>query len=414
MNSIILGHDNRFLDATPTATDTDAGSQYDVLNVRDLRPYTRHRFAGPGTKYITVDLNRLPEPGFESDGASWTLGDATVETANPASGSKHARLAASGADATGPTSGAIIKPGGEAYLSSEAYTLSYKLAVSGYTAGNARLQVLFLDKEGNTISTSTLTTLTADQGYVAYSKTVGSGGDAEIPAGTYGIKVRALADGTPTLTLDLDDVLFHNVALAEALVIMGHNLWSANAAVSVESCDDDTGALTNWTERLAGFTPSDDKALHRTFTGVSARAWRVKFVTANIAAELGMLILGGAIEFPKPPRSGFDPVDEGRVVHSNVSEVGHPLGNIVKYRPVSVRPEWPRLSRAWVMETLKPAYDAHLHKKYFIWVANIPGDTYQNRPLLVTLSERYRFQAALKVLERVDKFVLDMEGVVEQ
>ncbi len=51
----VLLHDNRLLDGTPAATDTDSGSEYDVLNIRDLRPYTWWKAASFGTKYITID-----------------------------------------------------------------------------------------------------------------------------------------------------------------------------------------------------------------------------------------------------------------------------------------------------------------------------------------------------------------------
>jgi len=51
-NPYILA-DNRFLEGTPTATDTAAG--YDVLNIRDLKSFTSWKAASAGTKYITVD-----------------------------------------------------------------------------------------------------------------------------------------------------------------------------------------------------------------------------------------------------------------------------------------------------------------------------------------------------------------------
>lgn len=44
--------DNRFLDGTPTATDTDSDSQYDVLNIKDWRYYTLWKAGGSGTKYL--------------------------------------------------------------------------------------------------------------------------------------------------------------------------------------------------------------------------------------------------------------------------------------------------------------------------------------------------------------------------
>jgi hypothetical protein len=46
--------ENRFDDGTPTATNTESGD-YDVLHIRDMRPYTLHKFNGPGTVYYTID-----------------------------------------------------------------------------------------------------------------------------------------------------------------------------------------------------------------------------------------------------------------------------------------------------------------------------------------------------------------------
>ncbi len=55
MNEPVILYDNRLFDGTPTATDTDSGSEYDVLNIRDLRPYTWWKAGSAGTKYITID-----------------------------------------------------------------------------------------------------------------------------------------------------------------------------------------------------------------------------------------------------------------------------------------------------------------------------------------------------------------------
>ena len=58
MNPVILA-DNRFLEGTPTATDTATG--YDVLHIRDLRTFTSWKGATAGTKYL-ADLPRATKP----------------------------------------------------------------------------------------------------------------------------------------------------------------------------------------------------------------------------------------------------------------------------------------------------------------------------------------------------------------
>lgn len=48
-----LLYDNRLLDGTPTATNTDTG--YDVLNLRDFRLFNSWQEASVGTRYVTVN-----------------------------------------------------------------------------------------------------------------------------------------------------------------------------------------------------------------------------------------------------------------------------------------------------------------------------------------------------------------------
>lgn len=50
----IIMFDNRLNDCTPTATSTAVG--YDVLNLRDLRPYTWWKATSTATQYITTPL----------------------------------------------------------------------------------------------------------------------------------------------------------------------------------------------------------------------------------------------------------------------------------------------------------------------------------------------------------------------
>jgi hypothetical protein len=55
MPGSILLYDNRFLDGAPTAGSTDAGAEFDPLNVRDLRTYTHWRASSSAPDALTVD-----------------------------------------------------------------------------------------------------------------------------------------------------------------------------------------------------------------------------------------------------------------------------------------------------------------------------------------------------------------------
>lgn len=70
MNPVLLA-DSRFLDGTPTATDTASG--YDVLNIRDLRTFTAWKGNSAGTKYLTVDCGTAKEADALSIGPGHNL-----------------------------------------------------------------------------------------------------------------------------------------------------------------------------------------------------------------------------------------------------------------------------------------------------------------------------------------------------
>lgn len=73
----LLLADNRFLDAAPTATGTAAG--FDVLHIRDLRPYTFWQAAAAGTNYVTVDcLSAKPANCLALTGHNLGTAGATV------------------------------------------------------------------------------------------------------------------------------------------------------------------------------------------------------------------------------------------------------------------------------------------------------------------------------------------------
>ena len=54
-DALIVGHDNRYTDGTPVATETVDDLDFSVLHVNDLRKYTRWKAGFAGTKYISVD-----------------------------------------------------------------------------------------------------------------------------------------------------------------------------------------------------------------------------------------------------------------------------------------------------------------------------------------------------------------------
>ena len=196
---------------------------------------------------------------------------------------------------------------------------------------------------------------------------------------------------------------------ADALGIVGHNLFSANATVSVEYSA--TGA---WAGEelvaLAGFTPSDDKAFLKIFTSQSARYWRIKIVTASVAAYLAVLILGVKLTFERFLQAEFDPTPEKIESESKKSKTGNLLGSTVNFISRTIKASWKYLTPSWIDSTFKPAWDNHLSQlKPFFWAWDITN--HSNEIFFVKISDDFSLSMPYDPIRR--NLTLEMEGVKE-
>jgi len=173
----------------------------------------------------------------------------------------------------------------------------------------------------------------------------------------------AASSGTKYITVDCGAA-----AAADALAVIGHNLYTADATVSVES----SGNGSDWTERLTGFTPSSDEAFLKAFTSVSARYWRIKIVTAATAAEIAVAMIGSRLTFERYPRNNFDPAPEKVAAETARSKTGQLLGAVLKYVSLDVTVSFQRLTPSWVSDTFKPVWDDYLSQLLpFFWAWDI-------------------------------------------
>ena len=179
---------------------------------------------------------------------------------------------------------------------------------------------------------------------------------------------KAASAGTKYITVDCGVA-----ASADTLGIIGHNLKTAGATVSVEYSSDNFAADIN--EALAGFQPSDDTALLKKFTTQSARYWRLKIVTASIAPKIAVLCAGVRLDFERTMKaSGFDPFPEKIIAESSKSKEGHLLGSVIRYVETEIKPQWKALTTTWLENSFRPAWDDHLSQlKPFFWAWDI-GD----------------------------------------
>jgi len=217
---------------------------------------------------------------------------------------------------------------------------------------------------------------------------------------------KAASSGTKYITVDCGSA--KNV---DALGIMKHTLGTAAASVSVESSS--TGAWAGeQTERLAAFVPTTDKAILKTFTTASAQYWRVKIVTASVAPEIAVLMIGVRLTFPYPPESPFRPVSESIEAESVRSKTGQRLGTIVRYHPYKIDARWTYLLRSWIdSDFLSFWNDWASELSPFFWAWDIT--TYPADVRWVTVDQSSSFEPSVSTLTYYDELTLRMEGVRE-
>ena len=369
----ILLFDNVFEDGTPTATDTASG--YDVLNLIDWRNYTYWKAASAGTKHLTVDRCLITNAGFETgDGTEWTLSNATVVSTDPHSGTYHAQLVASGSYVNGPAQQVTVDP-------TKTYKVKVNTKVAARSGGTFYAAYRCYDEDGNGLNWIAFYTVQSiTPVYVESSFTIGpagSGATYEFLPGTKTLGLTFKWDDTPTGTAYIDDCVIYEVSGADTLAILEHNLWSANAMVSVEYSDDSTEVISSWTEALAGFTPDDNKALMKTFTEQQVRAWRLKLVTTYIAPYVAVAVLGDRLTMERYPSGNFDPGNEKIHARSNISKGGNPLGSVIEYYEKKLTLDFKNITPSWIDSTFEPAWQNHLRNLipcFIAWDITNHGD----------------------------------------
>jgi len=197
-------------------------------------------------------------------------------------------------------------------------------------------------------------------------------------------------------------------AAANAAGLVGHNLWTAGVAFSIESSDDNL----SWTERLTPAIPSSDKTTLRTFTEAVARYWQARMATGDAAPEIGELFLGAVLTFPKAPDRPVTPAVETVEAETVIGKTGHILGSIRRHVKVAATPTWSNIQASWVAGDFRAFWDNHAKYLYpFIWawdLTNYPADVYWMAP-----KDSATWQAPMGVSTYVNQISLPMVGIAE-
>lgn len=347
---------------TLSATDTDSGSAFSVDNIINQVAYQLWKAASAGTKYITVDLNKAINGGFETGNFfEWEQRNSAISAVTFHSGAFSAGLAAIGAPINGARKNVAID-------TNKVNTVSAYVKVGPYVAGTCKFEVVFLDSDGVLISTFAIHSITQAVAFTLGSMTIGptgSGADSIYPAGTASINVQHVwVGGAAEGTSWVDDVLVYENTDPDTLGIANHNLWDANATISLESSDDDTEVISSWTERLAEFTPAstDKDIILKQFTAVGSaeRAWRLKIVTANMVPYIGDMKLGARLDFPRWTQGPFGPRPRKAEGKLATNDAGQFLQRVVIRKEVAVTLRFRRLTSTFVWDTLMPAFENEL------------------------------------------------------
>ena len=433
-----LLYDNRFADATVTATDTAAG--FFAASIADWRGYTFWKGASAGQKYLTVDCgtaksadclalfghnfftagalvhiehsannsawtslaetyealiadssrNLIPDPSVSLDGgtlAYWDVfGGATYSTSGGYSDNGpclKTYTSASGAvlsDAvTQDLSSLSRQPcvAGDIVVASARCKLSSDFSSTGQTA----IGVNWHDAGGTYRSTSNVNCDKAILGDWQLVSVV-----ATAPEGAAFYRFRAItyyAAGSTGHMLT-DNIFLSKVNTPERVQSDGSVKW---------------GMINDKTEMIS-------------FPATSARYWRVGINTAAIAAQVAVVCLGVAVTMPDYPDAPYTPFNEEAMFERSRSKSGHILGVTRQYLSESFSPTFSVILKTWVDTYLRPFWRNHAsHGLPFFYSGNSEGAGTDCH--FVTLADSYRFTGSQGDSLYLDSITLDMEGVVE-
>ena len=347
-------HDNRLDGGTPVASTTATG--FDVLNLRDFRPYTEWQpTALPAT--VTADAASLAWE-FTASADGWTSTFITltpnatyinlVETAGNPQFRSPSGLSVDGA-VNRYFVARIRRNAGSAWAGQAYYKTSrrsesslFRKDIADPTSGAGGAWVLAI--------------------WDMHDLTLG-GDDWEKSIIT---QVRMDFGSDATGDFDVDWIGLFPSLSADYALIWGHDLGTQGVTVEVRGSVDNFSADDNL---VATTDPEGDGPVLLEFTSAQYRYWRFN-ITAGTASgnpTLGIASIGTALEIPQYLREGFDPRGRKPQGMFNRSVAGMPLGRTIQYEKWSQSLTFQSLTWAWVRATWEPAWDAHLQADPFIF-----------------------------------------------
>lgn len=207
--------------------------------------------------------------------------------------------------------------------------------------------------------------------------------------------------GTKYITIDCGED-----ATADAIGFVGHNFGTADATVTVEHSANNI----DWSAAVVTIEPTDDKSLMKEFTSAENRYWRIKIVTATVAAQIGVALLGQVLTFTRWPKSGFDPDALSIAASSETSKTGNVLGATLKYVSRTISMSLEGITPTWISTTFKTAWDNHIELlKPFLFAWDITN--HSTEVYYVRIPENFSLKMPYDPVRRT--LSLTLQGVKE-
>ena len=337
-----VGCDNVFEDCRDWLYATSEETTYPVSNIGLWRPTSAYGpleaavLAGPQYVYAYPATGQLLTNGFFG---SWPLGAAAAPGGWALSGV--------GAAVARGTTTPICPPYNAVLTGAAAATYMYQ-TITGTALTRLRGKQLTLGAYLKT-ATATFAYLKITDGTTTWTSSAAAGDGARhwvtcetaapiaAAATTLTLEVYCAAGAGATVTVDGCLLVVGAAAACAAtpharacdyFAMAGHNLFSANVAVALHSSNDGSA----WTERVASFTPSSDRAFWKPFVSASAAYWRITLTASTFSGRpfIACVAAGSRLEFPYPPMPPFNPYNEVAEGECAGSATNAPMGTVTR------------------------------------------------------------------------------------
>ncbi len=195
--------------------------------------------------------------------------------------------------------------------------------------------------------------------------------------------------------------------------IVGHDLFSKNATISVQHFSSDSVTAADWATALAGFTPADDYAFLKAITPSTDLWWKIT-IECSTLVNIACVFLGEKLQFPAKPQVPVSPYSIGVEADSNRSKAGHLLGSVIRYKPVEISHN---ISAAesnytwWSTNYWSFWLNHGSERKPFLYAMDL--DAYPNDVFFVRLADDSAYALPMEMSGRVEMFSLRLVGMLE-